>query len=545
MLLLGGCAVFLMGMKQMSDGLERSAGRELKSLFGKISNNRFAGYGIGLSVTSLIQSSAATTVMTMGFVNAGIMTLYQATAIVLGAKLGTTITGILVSLSAFSIGKFDINLIFVAVALVGVLMIMFSRRDKLNKIGSIIAGFGFIFIGLYIMKDAMSAQVIKDLFAKIFKRIDNPFLLLLVGMAFTALIQSSSASTGMYITMIGVSIIDLKQAFFLVIGSNIGTCITAILASVGASVDAKRVAFLHVFSSLLGAVFMSIILAFLQNPIASLFENLFTKREWQLATFNVMYNLLYTLLLLPFVSQLTKLAQTFISNKRGKEKKQILSFVDERILQTPVIAVAQIQKEVVAMASRSKENFELSIKAILSRSIADKDYIMQQEGIINELNKEITNYLIKISSLSISQADEKIIGTLHHVVNDIERIGDHAENFIETAEGMLNNDISFSDAAKKEITEMYDKLESMFEKSIYTIDTRSGSQLREIGALEEQVDTLTRVFNNKHIERLSAGKCTVESGTYFYDLVTELERVGDHIVNIAFSIKSPTGQQSF
>ena len=543
LLLLGGCAVFLMGMKMMSEGLERSTGKGLRTMFGKISGNRFAGYGIGCAATALIQSSSATTVMTMGFVNAGIMTLFQATAIVLGAKLGTTVTGILVSLSAFSVGDFDINMVFVAMTIVGVFMLMFSKRDRLNKLGYVITGFGFIFMGMYVMKQSMSSETINSLFTQIFNYIDNPFLLLLIGVIFTSLIQSSSASSGLYIAMLGQGLITLNQSFFLMIGSNIGTCVTAIIAAVGATTNAKRVAFLHTLTSLIGAVIFGVILAIWQRPIEQLFMRAFDHAEWRLAIFNLVYNFSYTLLLLPFVKQLARLSEIIVPGKKDKTRS-VLSFIDERILQTPAIAVAQVQKEVVGMALRARENFELSVAAILNRDIGQKEYIMEQEGVINALNKEIANYLIKISSLSIGASDEQIIGTLHHVINDIERIGDHAENFIETAQTMLENNIVFSEVAKDEIRQIMAKLSEMFDKSIFTIQTRSFKKLKEIGRLEEEVDTLHSVISNNHIERLNHAKCSVESGTYFYELVSELERVGDHLVNIAFSIKSPTGTQN-
>ena len=541
--LLAGVGVFMAGMKFMSDGLQQSAGKGMRQMFNRLSDKKLAGYGIGAGVTSLIQSSAATSVMAMGLVNAGIMQLTQATAIVLGAKLGTTITGVIVALSAFGSGGFSLNVFFAAFSLVGVAMMLFSKKERVNRIGIILTGFGLIFVGLIFMSSAMGTELIKSFFVNLFSTIKNPILLMLISLLFTALIQSSSAATGIYITLMGVGTMTTYQAFFLVIGANVGTCITAVLAAIGASTNSKRVAFLHVITSVFGAVVFCILLAICGNQIARFMDGIIDIPGWRIAIFNVAFNLSYTLLLLPFVGQLAKLSQVLIKDNT-KEKHSAIKFIDDRLLKTPTIAITQVQKEVLHMASLAKENLAIAMEALISCDISKNDLLEGNEADINVLNKEIALYLIKISSLNISSSDEKLLGTLHHVINDIERIGDHAENFMELAGGLLQDNAEFSEDAIEELKNMYSKVDEMFGLGLNVVETRNKKGLKMIAQLEDEVDTLKKVYGDHHILRLHAQKCSVEGGTYFYDVITELERIADHITNIAFSVDSPTGTQT-
>ncbi|MCH5164263.1 MAG: Na/Pi cotransporter family protein [Clostridiales bacterium] len=541
--LLAGVGVFMAGMKFMSDGLQQSAGKGMRQMFNRLSDKKLAGYGIGAGVTSLIQSSAATSVMAMGLVNAGIMQLTQATAIVLGAKLGTTITGVIVALSAFGSGGFSLNVFFAAVSLVGVAMMLFSKKERVNRIGIILTGFGLIFVGLIFMSSAMGTELIKNFFVNLFSTIKNPILLMLISLLFTALIQSSSAATGIYITLMGVGTMTTYQAFFLVIGANIGTCITAVLAAIGASTNSKRVAFLHVVTSVFGAIVFCILLAICGNQIAKFMDGIIDIPGWRIAIFNVVFNLSYTLLLLPFVGQLAKLSTVLIKDNT-KEKHSAIKFIDDRLLKTPTIAITQVQREVLHMASLAKENLAIAMEALINCDISKNDLLEGNEDDINVLNKEIASYLIKISSLNISSADEKLLGTLHHVINDIERIGDHAENFMELAGGLLQDNAEFSDEAIDELKNMYAKVDEMFGLGLNVVETRNKAGLKTIAQLEDEVDTLKKVYGDHHILRLHAQKCSVEGGTYFYDVITELERIADHITNIAFSVDSPTGTQT-
>lgn len=541
--LLAGIGVFMAGMKFLSDGLQKSAGKGMRQMFNKLNDKKLAGYGIGTGVTALIQSSAATSVMAMGLVNAGIMQLSQATAIVLGAKVGTTITGIIVAMSAFGNGGFDLNLLFAAISVLGVSMMLFSKKERFNRIGLILTGFGLIFVGLIFMKDSTSAQrapEINAFFVNLFNTIKSPVLLMLISLVFTALIQSSSASTGIYITLMGAGTMTTYQAFFLVIGANIGTCLTAVLAAIGASTNAKRVAFLHVITSVFGAVIFYILLIICGKSIAAFMDRIISLPQWCIAIFNVVFNVSYTIILLPFVGHLANLSKLVIKDS-AKEKHTVLKFIDDRLLKTPTIAVAQVQKEVFHMASLAKNNLAIAMEAIINYDISKSELLESNERDINTLNKEIAAYLIKISSLNISSSDEKLLGTLHHVINDIERIGDHAENFMELAGGILQDSAELSEEAIAELKNMYSKVDEMFEKGLYVVEKRDKTGLKKIAELEDEVDTLKKVYGDHHILRLHAQKCSVESGTYFYDIITELERIADHITNIAFSIDSPTG----
>ncbi len=545
--LFAGVGVFMAGMKFMSDGLQKSAGKGMRQMFNRLSDKRLAGYGIGAGVTSLIQSSAATSVMAMGLVNAGIMKLPQATSIVLGAKVGTTITGVIVALSAFGSGGFDLNVFFAAISVVGVSMILFSKRERINRVGYILMGFGLIFVGLIFMKNAMGTEQISTFFTNLFKTIDNVFLLMLISLLFTALIQSSSASTGIYITLMGtidvatgLPVMTTYQAFFLVIGANIGTCITAVLAAIGASNNAKRVAFLHVITSIFGAIVFSLLLVICGKAIESFMDGLIELPQWRIAIFNVVFNLSYTLILLPFVNQLTSFSRLVIKESES-EKHTAVKYIDDRLLSTPTIAVAQVQKEVLHMAELAKTNLILAKDALINYDVNSDELLERNEADINMLNKEIASYLIKISSLNISASDEKLVGTLHHVINDIERIGDHAENFMELATAILQENAELSEDAVAELKNMFEKVIDMFTKGLSIVETRNKAGLKEIASLENEIDGLKTLYGDHHIRRLHEQKCTVEGGTYFYDIITELERVADHVTNIAFSIDSPTG----
>lgn len=541
--LFAGVGVFLAGMRFMSDGLQQSTGKGLKQIFSRFSNKKMVGYGIGTGVTALIQSSDATSVMCMGLVNAGIMQLPQATAIVLGAKLGTTITGVIVALSSFNMGGFSFNVFFAAMAAVGVGMIVFTKKDKINRIGKILMGFGFIFVGLIFMCDAMSTDEINNFFVTMFTTINNPLLLLLMSIVFTGIIQSSSAATGIYIALVGVGAMSTYQAFFLVMGANVGTCVTAIWASIGASADTKRVAFLHMGTALFGAIIWSIVLVIFGNSVATFMDGAIAIPEWRIALFNVTFNFTYTLLLLPFVNQLVKIARKFIKDD-VKHAHSALRHIDERLLKTPSIAVAQVQNEVVHMATLAKENLGVAVRALINSDVSERELLDANEKDINVLNKEIASYLIKISALDVSVSDEKLLGALHHVISDIERIGDHAQNFMEFAEQLLVEEASFSIEGANELQNMYEKVNEMFELSLEIIETREKKNLKKVVMLEDEVDALKKVYGDHHIERLHKKICSIEGGMYFYDVITELERIADHLINVAFSVDSPTGTQT-
>lgn len=537
LLLLAGVGVFIAGMNMLSGGLEKSAGGGLKKLLGKISNNRFAGVGVGAGVTAIIQSSSATSVMVIGFVNAGVMTLFQAAAIIMGANIGTTVTGILVSLKSLPIAEFAAALAFVGV------MMTFFKPEKIKQLGGILCGFGLIFVGLELMGDALSAQEIKDFFIELFKKIDFPLLLVLCGMVFTAVIQSSSAATGIFITMVGTGSLGIENALFLVLGSNIGTCVTAVIACMGASANAKRTALIHLTFNVIGTVIFTAGLLIFKGPAVRLLQRAIATPEMQLAWFHVIFNVTTTIILLPFVKQLVKFSEFVIRDKKTESDSRQLKYVDDRLLKTPPVALMQVKREVEYMADLAKENLEKAFLAMEGDASKYSAEIEEREKTINFTNHALTKYLIKLSSL-VNAKEEKAIGSYFHVLNDLERVGDHAENFYEIAMQMQESGIAFSEQAKEELRGMKDKILRMFEIAEEAFDDMDSTRLGELTALENEVDGLKKELSSRHYARLAEGNCKVELSPYFSSTVAGLERVGDHLVNVGYSILNPVGSQS-
>lgn len=537
-MLLAGLGVLMTGMKMLSEGLERSAGTSMRKLFGKLSNNRFASIGVGAVATVLVNSSAATTVMVIGFVNAGLMSLLQATAIIMGANIGTTLTGVIIALSGFSLSTY-----MAVLAFVGVVLSMASKNDKVKKIGFAITGLGLMFVGLSFMSDAFKSPVIASALETVFLKVDFPLVLILIGIVCTALFQSSAAMTAIVVTMSGAGIIPLSSALFVILGTNIGTCVTAILASFGASTNAKRTAMIHLLFNAIGTVVFTTFIWIFREQAVWLLNKMSDNPQMRVALFHVIFNVLTTAMLIPFMKPLTRLATLLVHDKKDDDGTPKMYYIDDRILQTPVIAVAQTLKEVSNMGRLARENLDRGFNAIVNGSLAEREKILQVEEKINFINKGVTRYLIKMSSLNLSRSDEKIVGTLHHVIGDIERIGDHAENFLEEAEQITENAITFSDDAMEELKNMYNKVTFMFERSMYVFESRNEDALTEISQIESEVDMLKRVLGNNHIMRLNSGNCSVECGTHFYAVISALERVADHLTNVAFSIKSPSGSQ--
>lgn len=537
--LLAGVGVFIAGMNMLGDGLEKSAGSGMKRLLGKISNNRFAGVGIGAAVTAIIQSSSATSVMTIGFVNAGVMTLFQAASIIMGANIGTTITGIIVSLSSL-----DISLYASALAFVGVMMTFF-KKDNLKRIGGILCGFGLLFIGLDLMSAAFGNQTVKDFFASIFVKLDFPLLLILVGAVFTALIQSSSAATGMVIIMVGQGAITVDAALFIVLGSNIGTCVTALLACIGTTANAKRTAVIHLTFNVVGTIVFAAFLWPFSSYMVRFLQGLLDNTQMQIAWFHVIFNVTTTLLLLPFIKYLVRFSMTVIPDKNANaEQKKQLRFVDERLLKTPPIALMQVKKEMEYMSALAYENIEKSTQELCGQ--AEEDYtetIYSSEEIIDFTNKSLTRYLIKLSPL-VGAGDERVIGSYFHVLNDVERIGDHAENFHEIATQMQGEGLRFSDAALGELRQMRETILHMYDIAREAFESKRTDRLSELTALENEVDAMKRSLSANHFARLAEGKCTMEVSAYFFSIIAGLERVADHLINVGYSVLNPTGSQS-
>lgn len=541
--LLAGVGVFIVGMNFMSEALEKSAGEGMKKLLGKISNNRFSGVGIGAGVTAIIQSSSATSVMVIGLVNAGVMTLMQATPIIMGANIGTTITGVLVALKN---DYFNMAMYFFAFA--GVMM-GFFKKEKIKITGLLCSGLGLIFVGLNIMssEQAFGNPLVETMFQGIFTVIDNPFLLIIVGMVFTALIQSSSASTGVVITMVGTGILPLYLALFIVLGANIGTCVTALLASVGANANSKRVALIHFTFNVIGSVIFTAIVLIFNEPMIQLLISIFPGEDpmalqMRVSLFHVIFNVTTTCVLLPFVSSLVKYSCMVIKDTPKEEQKLALKYIDERLLSMPSVALMQVKKEMDYMFSLAKENILLSFEAMEKEEVKQEENIRRNEKIINFTNSNLTGFLIKLSSL-VEESDERIIGSYFHVLNDLERIGDHAENFYEIASEMVGKKISFSPIAKEEIAAMRKKVLEMLEVSLDVFDHLNKTRLSSLTGLENEIDLLKKNLTTSHFSRLAEGKCNMAASPYYSSAVAGLERVADHLINVGYSIVSPVGDQ--
>ena len=541
--LLAGVGVFIVGMNFMSDALEKSAGSGMKRLLGKISNNRLSGVGIGAGVTAIIQSSSATSVMVIGLVNAGVMTLMQATPIIMGANIGTTITGLLVAL------KNDyFNMAMYLLAFAGVMM-GFFKKEKVKIAGSLCCGLGLIFVGLNVMssEQAFGNELVERLFTNIFEKIDFPLLLILVGIIFTALIQSSSAATGVVITMVGTGVLPLQLALFIILGANIGTCVTALLASVGANSNSKRVAFIHFAFNFLGTFLFTIIIWLFKEPVVNLLISLFPENDamslqMRVSVFHVIFNVSTTALLLPFVKQLVKLSQIVIKDKTERAETLTLKYVDDRLLKMPSVALMQVKKEMDYMLGLVKENLINSFNAMETGSLEYAEQISKNEAVIDFTNGALTKFLIKLS-VDVEQSDERVIGSYFHVLNDLERIGDHAENFHEIGAELKEKGLNFSEIANSEIAQMRDEVMRMFDIAKDAFENLNRKELPALTALENNVDGMKRTLTANHFARLAEGNCRVELSPYYSSTVVGLERVADHLVNVGYSILNPTGSQ--
>ena len=541
--LLAGVGVFIVGMNFMSEALEKSAGEGMKRLLGKISNNRFSGVGVGAGVTAIIQSSSATSVMVIGLVNAGVMTLMQATPIIMGANIGTTITGVLVALKN---DYFD--MLMYLLAFVGV-MLSFFKKEKIKILGLLFSGLGILFVGLNIMssEQAFGNPLVESVFFDIFSVINFPLLLILIGVVFTALIQSSSAATGVVITMVGTGIIELNVALFIILGVNIGTCFTAILAAVGANANSKRVALIHITFNVIGTVFFAFIVWIFKEPIVRILVAVFPgndsmSQQMRVSLFHVIFNLTTPLILLPFISLLVKFSCILIKDKKTFDNINSFKFVDERLIAMPPVAIMQVKKEIEYMLELVEENISLSIDSMIKLKTENKDRIYKNETIIDFTNSELTKFIIKLSSF-LEQSEEKVVGSYFHVLNDLERIGDHAENFFEIGEEMLAKEILFSKKAQEDIIAMKNTIMCMINITKETFESLNKDKLFKLAALENRIDEMKKTFLANHFVRLTEGKCSMQVSPYYSSVVTGLERVADHIVNVGFSIINPIGSQ--
>lgn len=525
--LIGGLGLFLYGMKLMGDGLENAAGEGLKSILEKATSNKFMGVLVGAVVTAVVQSSSATTVMVVGFVNAGLMNLSQAVGVIMGANIGTTVTAQLVAFKLDTIAP-----IFVGI---GVAIVMFSKSTKRREFGNIILGFGILFMGMGIMGDAMKpiaqSQQFKDLIIAIG---DNWAIGIVAGLAMTAVVQSSSATTGILIALAGTGSIDMSIAIPVILGCNIGTCVTALLASIGTSKTARKAAIIHLCFNVIG----TLIFIPLRGPLAQLVQYISPlNTQRQIANAHAVFNITNTIILLPLSKYLILIANKVIKGEDEIEKAGA-KFIDDRLLETPVIALGQVIKEVLRMANKAKENVEIAIKAFESNDEKLVEKVYKNEKIINILEQEITTYLVKLSKTEVSDKQKGIIASTFHVVNDIERIGDHAENIADLTSEKIIKKLEYTDEALEELKQMYDYTIHSLQLAIESYENNDPNKVEELLNVEQRIDTLEREFRSSHIRRLNEGTCTATAGAVYLDIISNLERIGDHSTNIGENINA-------
>ncbi len=526
--LLGGLGVFLFGMKIMGDGLENLAGEKLKGIFDKITSNPLKGVATGAIVTAIIQSSSAVTVMVVGFVNAGIMNLSQAAYVIMGANIGTTITAQLIT--------FDFDAIVPLFIAIGAFLVLFTKKKNFKELGHIILGFGVLFLGLTLMSDAMSPLRESPVFTKLILSLKGHVLLsLLLGIGMTAIIQSSSAVTGILVALASVGSIPIDVAIPVLYGTNIGTCVTALISCLGTTKTAKKAALIHLFFNVIGSVI------FLIPPVSNLLLTTVTTLTpgvaggvvaKQIANAHTIFNVINTILILPFTKYLVSLVNFLLP---GKDEEEVdgVKYIDDRLLETPTIAFGQVTNEIIRMGTLAKENIETALKGFTDNNEDSINKVYRIETLINTLETDITKYLVKLSNSDIGEEQRTTIAAYFHAVNDIERIGDHAENIADLAKNKLSRKVKFSKDAIDELKVMVNICIEALEHSIECFSDYSHKKALDVRALEEKIDTLEKDLKRSHIRRLNNGTCDAFVGTIFLDLISNLERVGDHAVNIA------------
>ena len=530
----GGLGLFLFGIRTMGDGLENAAGAKLKRMLEVLTGNRFLAVLVGFVVTAIIQSSTATTVMVVGFVNAGMMTLAQAVGVIMGANIGTTVTSLLIALNFSSVAA--------ASVLVGVILMLASKKTVVKNLGAIFTGFGLLFLGIDMMSDSMAPLRDSAGFMNFIVTVSEsplrPLFGIILGIVMTAVLQSSSASVGVLQTLAMQGLVPLKFSVFVLFGQNIGTCLTALFSTVGAKKNSKRAAVIHLLFNLIGTGIF--ILIALLTPYVEWIEKLSPDPMAQIAISHIVFNIVSTVVMFPFAKVLVKLSCLLVPGKDDSESEMHCKFIDDRLLNTPPFAVMQVSKEVARMAKLARDNFETSAHALINRSDKDLDKVMENEEIINYLNHHITSYLVKLNALDITDSDSDYIARVFHAINDIERVGDHAINLAEAAQHNIGEGLKFSDPAREELNQLCGSVVTLLERSMAAFDNQSLSdnEAKELSDLEEHIDDLTLECQDSHIFRLNRKECNTEAGMLYLNTITDFERVGDHAINIAFLARS-------
>lgn len=552
--LLAGIGIFLVACQMMSSNLEAASSKKLKHLFAKASKSKLLGVGIGTIGTAAIQSSGATTVMTIGFVNAGIISLQQAATIIYGANIGTTVTAQIVALGMFGGTGISTSVIFSAFAGLGAFLSLFSKKSNMKTLGGILAGFGMLFVGLSLMsgsmKDFAALEGVKTFLASI----GNPILLVLIGALFTAIIQSSSVMTSIALAMVVSGLISLDQGIFLTMGSNIGSCIVAILAGITSSKNAKRTALIHLIFNCAGVVFFMLInwlLSGLSHGHIT-FGNIFNAAfpgapQTQLAMFHTFFNLITVICMLPLTDLLVKTVIRMVPDVPQAEAADAphLHYVDNNMLKTPPIAVDQTKREIVRMSELAMENFNRALRIVSTLSFAEKETFEKTENELNFINRALVDFVVKLSEQKgLSEHDHIYLATTYRTIRDLERIGDYAENILEYSEALAEDGEGFSKKAIGEIATLQSKVGDLYNFAIRAYEDEDLDALAKANDVEEEIDDITKAMEDNHITRLSEGVCTAKVGAQYLSLTSNTERIADHLVNVAKSIRSLTKLQA-
>ena len=532
--LLGGLGAFLFGMKYMGDGLEMAAGSKMKDLLEKLTRNRFLGFLLGVFVTVVIQSSSATTVMVMGFINAGIMDLAQATGVIFGANIGTTITSILIALDVSGIAPFCI--------FVGAFLMLYSKKKQTKHIGQVILGFGLLFQGLHTMSGAM--KPLKDViwFQEFIMNAKSPLLGLLVGAALCAVIQSSSAAVGILQALAMQGLMPLYFASFLVCGINIGSAMPTILASMNARNNAKRASMIYLINNLVGAVIMTVVT--LALPYTQFIEGLIPDPMFQVSLVHIIFKVVSAAVLLPLTNQVVKLTYLLVPKQKHEDACR-LEFIDVNLVGSPSVTLLQIRNEVERMAGLVRTNLQLSMEALLSGKVADAKQIEDNEAVIDYLTDAISDFLVKLNVREMSDRDAQYVNRVFQTLSDLERIGDYAEQLLHLTERQEEKQVSYSAAAMQELTVINDNAIQLFEKAVAAFYRQNISldELKRMAKTQRNIRKLTSQSQLNHMERLRNGECGVEAGILFGEILNSLSRVGGHSINIAEAATVPHGME--
>ena len=524
--IMGGLGLFLYGMNLMGDGLQKAAGSRLKRIIELLTSNVIMGVLVGMIVTMVIQSSSATTVMIVGFVNAGIMSLPQAIGVIMGANIGTTITAQLVSL--------DVDFLAPLALGIGIVIYMFSNKPKHKHIAEILIGFGILFTGMDFMKEAVKPLAEYKGFTDMLLSFGHhPILGVLMGFAITAIVQSSSASMGMLIALASQGLIPVTAALPILYGENIGTCVTSLISSIGASRNARRAAIMHLTFNVLGSMIFMFILS---KPIVAVVTAMDpSDAARQIANAHTLFNIINVIILLPFNKLIVKIALKLVPEVKDEKDDdvKVVKYIDDRMIETPSIALANIVKETLRMGEKAKESLNASMEGVIEKSNEKIELSFKREKVINELQKLILNYLLKLSKASLNEDSRDTVDALFNTVNDIERIGDHAENIAELAKDIAGSEVSFSDEGLSELKDMYNKVVSTYTYALEAMRTSNVELACKVIKMEEQVDMMEKSCRANHMNRLNGSSCSIDSGVIYLDIISNLERVSDHAVNIA------------